>query len=93
MDLGGFFNVLSFALQFAPTHPSETALRERFVSIGIVTGQPIEVRTLSPDMQAAMEAGMRDGQQQDEAWRQEGAEHQSPDEYDRSHGSTSIACR
>ncbi|MDH7799870.1 MULTISPECIES: DUF1254 domain-containing protein [unclassified Beijerinckia] len=58
-----FFNVLAFGLQFAlPAHPSEVALRERFARIGIVPGKRFDVAALSPEMKAALEAGMADGQ-------------------------------
>lgn len=55
-----FFNVLNFLLQFAPTHPSETALRERFARIGIVPGKPFDVAALPADQRQAVESGMAD---------------------------------
>lgn len=58
-----FFNLLSFILQFCPTHPSETALRERFAWIGIGAGQSFDAAALSPEMQKALTEGMAD------AWR------------------------
>ncbi len=58
-----FFNLLSFILQFCPTHPSETALRERFAWIGIGAGQSFDAAALSPEMQKVMTEGMAD------AWR------------------------
>ena len=58
-----FFNQLSFALQFAePPHPSEVELRRRFARIGIVPGRTFNVASLSPEIKAALEAGMIDGQ-------------------------------
>ncbi|MDM0015582.1 DUF1254 domain-containing protein [Variovorax sp. J22P168] len=57
-----FFNVLNFALQFAPTHPSEKALRARFAKIGVEPGRHIDVAALAPDIKAAMQDGMADGQ-------------------------------
>ena len=57
-----FFHVLNFLLQFTPTHPSEQALRDRFALIGIAPGKPFSAAALSPDMKAALEAGMADGQ-------------------------------
>ncbi|NYH11671.1 DUF1254 domain-containing protein [Pseudomonas moraviensis] len=59
-----FFNQLAFLLQFAPTHPSEVALRKRFTEIGIQPGQPFDVSKLSQEEQAALVAGMKDGQQE-----------------------------
>ncbi len=60
-----FFNVLAFALQFAePSNPAEIELRKRFESIGIVPGKPFDVASLSPEMQAALKAGMEDGQKE-----------------------------
>jgi len=56
----GFFDELNFLLQFAPTHPSEVALRERFAEIGIVPGQPSRAEDLSPEMRDAISAGMAD---------------------------------
>jgi len=55
-----FFNVLNFALQFAPTHPSEKELMARFAKIGVGAGKTIDVDKLSPEMKAALEAGMAD---------------------------------
>ena len=51
LDRGGaaraspeFFNVLCFVLTFCPTHPSETALRERFARLGIAGGKSSQPR-------------------------------------------------
>jgi hypothetical protein len=55
-----FFSHLNFALQFAPVHPSEKALRARFATIGIAGGKPFEPAKLTPEIRAAMEAGMAD---------------------------------
>jgi hypothetical protein len=57
-----FFNVMSFLLQFTAPHPSEKALRARFAKIGIEAGKPFEVAKLAPEMKAAIEGGMADGQ-------------------------------
>lgn len=59
-----FFDVLGFILQFAPVHPSEVALRDRFSQIGVVPGQKFETTVLAPDIKAALEAGMADGQKE-----------------------------
>lgn len=54
------FEVLNFVLQFCPTHPSETALMERFARIGIGAGGTYDAATLSPEMRAAIEGGIAD---------------------------------
>ncbi len=55
-----FFNILNFALQFAPTVPSEQKLRARFAQIGIGPGLPFDASTLPPETRTAMEQGMAD---------------------------------
>ena len=55
-----FFNVLNFVLQFAPTHPSEVALRERLAKLGVAPGRKIDFSTMSPELKSAMQAGMKD---------------------------------
>lgn len=57
-----FFNTLSFLLQFAPEHPSEIELRQKFKRIGIIPGQTFEFDKLSKEIQQAI----LNGQQQ--AW-------------------------
>lgn len=64
-----FFNQLAFLLQFAPTHPSEVALRQRFTEIGIEPGKAFDASKLSPEQQAALVAGMQDGQKEIDALR------------------------
>jgi hypothetical protein len=64
-----FFNVMSFLLQFCPTQPSETALRDSFDRIGVGSGKTIDFNSLSPDMKASFESGMADGQKEIEARR------------------------
>ncbi|MDB6145577.1 MAG: cell envelope protein [Pseudomonas sp.] len=66
-----FFNQLAFLLQFAPTHPSEIELRERFASIGIVPGKSFDPKTLSAATTAALKQGMQDGQKAIDARRTE----------------------
>lgn len=57
------FNQLSFLLQFAePPDPSEIELRKKFERIGIVSGKRFDAASLSPEMKAALEGGMADGQ-------------------------------
>jgi hypothetical protein len=55
-----FFDLLNFALQFAPVHPSETALRARFAEIGIEAGKRFDAGALSPEMRQAIQDGMAD---------------------------------
>lgn len=57
-----FFNQFAFLLQFAPSQPSEVALRKRFTEIGIEPGKPFNASKLSQEHQAALVAGMQDGQ-------------------------------
>ncbi|WP_192564748.1 DUF1254 domain-containing protein [Pseudomonas gozinkensis] len=59
-----FFNQIAFLLQFAPTHPSEAALRKRFAEIGIEPGKPFDASKLSQEQQAALVEGMKDGQKE-----------------------------
>jgi hypothetical protein len=56
----GFFSYLNFLLQFAPVHPSEVELRERFAKIGIVPGQPFDADKLPPDTRRALLNGIAD---------------------------------
>lgn len=55
-----FFDVLGFTMRFAPTEPSEQALRNRFASIGIGPDGKFDPDELSPEMTAAIEGGMAD---------------------------------
>ena len=55
-----FFNILSFILQFCPTHPSEVDLMARFAEIGVGAGKTIDVDGLSPEAKTAIEQGMTD---------------------------------
>jgi hypothetical protein len=55
-----FFSRLNFALQFAPTVPSEKALRARFAKIGVAPGKPFDPSKLSPETKQAMQAGVAD---------------------------------
>jgi hypothetical protein len=57
-----FFNILRFVLEFCPVHPSEKELRDRFTTIGIVPGKAFDVASLTPEMKAALQAGMAEGQ-------------------------------
>lgn len=55
-----FFRLLNFVMQFCPTVPSETTLRERFAKIGIGPGLPLDVAALPAERLAALEGGMAD---------------------------------
>lgn len=55
-----FFEILNFALRFAPTLPDERGIRERFATLGIGPDGDFDADTLSPEMRAAVEAGMAD---------------------------------
>ena len=57
------FQVLNFILQFCPTHPSETALMERFARLGIGAGRRFDASALSPELRGAIEAGIADAWQ------------------------------
>jgi hypothetical protein len=55
-----FFNILNFALQFCPTHSSETELMARFAKIGVGAGKPFDAGKLPPEIKTAIEQGMAD---------------------------------
>jgi hypothetical protein len=55
-----FFEILGFALRFAPTLPSEKELRARFESIGIGPEGNFDADKLSPEMRKAIQGGMAD---------------------------------
>ena len=55
-----FFEILNFVLQFCPTHPSETALMERFAKIDIGAGKRFNFDALAPELQQAVRDGMAD---------------------------------
>src|SRR4029079_16133796 len=63
-------NQLSFLLQFCPTVPSEVDLCARFAKIGIEPGKPLDIASLSPEMQKALKDGMQDGQNEIDARRE-----------------------
>lgn len=54
-----FFDVLDFALQFCPVHPSEKELRARLAQLGIGTGK-FDASKLAPEIRKAIESGMAD---------------------------------
>jgi hypothetical protein len=55
-----FFDILNFALKFAPTLPSEQDLRARFATIGIGPDGDFDANKLSPDIASAIEGGIAD---------------------------------
>jgi hypothetical protein len=55
-----FFEILNFALRFAPVLPDEKELRDRFATIGIGPDGDFDVDKLSPEMRTAIEGGMAD---------------------------------
>jgi hypothetical protein len=55
-----FFEILSFALRFAPTPPAEKDLRARFETIGIGPEENFDADKLTPEMRSAIEGGMAD---------------------------------
>lgn len=55
-----FFDILSFVLQFCPTHASETDLMARFAKLGIGGGKKLDGQALAPDVRQAVLDGMAD---------------------------------
>ncbi len=55
-----FFEILSFAMRFAPVLPAEKDMRQRFASIGIGPDGDFDAEKLSPEMRKAVEDGMAD---------------------------------
>lgn len=64
-----FFEILNFALRYAPTLPGEEGLRERFARIGVGPDGDFDADTLSPEMRSAVESGMADGNAELEAFK------------------------
>ncbi|HEX3547956.1 MAG TPA: DUF1254 domain-containing protein [Mycobacterium sp.] len=55
-----FFQILNFALRFAPTLPSDKDLRTRFATIGVGPDGSFDADKLSPEMRTAIEGGIAD---------------------------------
>ncbi len=55
-----FFEILNFALRFAPVLPQEKAMRDRFATIGVGPDGSFDADKLSPEMRTAVEGGMAD---------------------------------
>lgn len=56
-----FFEYLDFSLQFAPAGPEEKDIRAKLATLGIGTGKPLDLKSLTPEMKAAIIAGMKAG--------------------------------
>jgi hypothetical protein len=54
------FSYLNFMLQFCPTNPSETELMDRFAKINVGAGKTFDMKSLSPELQKAVQAGITD---------------------------------
>src|SRR5438874_2956620 len=58
----GFFDYLAFALQFAPAEPQEKEIREKLARLGIEAGKKFAFKDLSPEQQAQVVAGVKEGE-------------------------------
>jgi hypothetical protein len=58
-----FFAILNFLFQFAPTHPTEAELMERFAKAGLGRDRPFDVAALSAEQRQAVDQGMADAWQ------------------------------
>lgn len=56
-----FFELLDFALQFAPATAAESEIRDKLASIGVGTEAPFSLQDLPADHQQAVAQGMADG--------------------------------
>ena len=56
-----FFEYLDFSLQFAPAGPEEKDIRAKLATLGIGTGKPLDLKSLTPELKAAIIAGMKAG--------------------------------
>jgi len=59
-DSPELFRYLNFMLAFAPAQDSEKDLLARFARIGIVAGQPFDLKGLSAEQRKALDDGIRD---------------------------------
>src|SRR4029079_8018834 len=55
-----FFEILGFAMRFAPVLPDEKELRDKFATIGIGPDGNFDADKLTPEMRTAIEGGMAD---------------------------------
>lgn len=58
----GFFDYLAFALQFAPAEPQEKEIRAKLARLGIEAGKKFSFKDLSPEQQAQMVGGVKEGE-------------------------------
>jgi hypothetical protein len=58
----GFFDYLAFQLQFAPPGPEEKQIRAKLARLGVEAGKRFDPRSLSPEQQAALLEGMKEGE-------------------------------
>src|SRR6058998_1163860 len=58
----GFFDYLAFALQFAPAGPEEKEIREKLARLGVEAGKKFAFKDLSPEQQAQVVAGVKEGE-------------------------------
>ena len=66
-----FFEILNFALRFAPASPDEQEMRTRFATIGIGPEGDFESDKLAPEMRTAIEGGMADSWQEFDTFKKE----------------------
>lgn len=59
-DSPELFRYLNFMLAFAPAQDSEKDLLARFATIGIVAGQPFDLKALTAEQRKALEDGISD---------------------------------
>jgi hypothetical protein len=58
----GFFDYLAFALQFAPALPEEKEIRAKLARLGVEAGKKFSFKDLSPEQQAQVVAGVKEGE-------------------------------
>jgi hypothetical protein len=69
----GFFDYLDFSLQFAPAGPEEKEIRAKLARLGIGAGKKFDFKALSPEQQAQVGLGMKDGEAKIEQYLATGA--------------------
>jgi hypothetical protein len=69
----GFFDYLDFSLQFAPAGPEEKEIRAKLARLGIGAGKNFDFKALSPEQQAQVGLGMKDGEAKIEQYLATGA--------------------
>jgi hypothetical protein len=66
-----FFEIMNFAMRFAPTLPDEKDLRARFATIGIGPDGDFDSDKLTPELRSAIESGMADAWAEFETFKKE----------------------